>query len=57
LSELETVRRQTLAEVRLQLLGSGTVSEMREMLGLGQASGLYLLGQPLGPLIRTTPLF
>jgi len=35
LSELETVRRQTLAEVWLQLLGLGTVSEMREMLGLG----------------------
>jgi len=26
------------------------------MLGLGQASGLYLLGQPLGPLIRADPL-
>jgi len=37
LNELESVRRQkTLAEVRLRLLGSGTVSEMREMLGLVQ---------------------
>jgi len=46
---------QTLAEVRLRLLGSGTVSEIREMLGLGRPSDLiYWAG--LRPTYKGSPL-